>query len=487
MITRIKINGFKSLLNTDLYLGPFTCIAGENAAGKSNFFDAIVFLSHLADKTILEAAKSIRCESQKHLSIKDIFFRHGDKSYSTMEFEIDLLVPKSAEDDLGQIATASVSALKYRLVLQYNEVESSSTQLPIQIIEESLSPMTRINAKKSMGFEHSRDWRESVLFGSKSTNIISTQSGKIKLHQDTKGKEKHGGRAAEFVAQKMPRTLLSTVTAESPTAFMVRQEMRNWKLLQFEPSYLRNPSSFHDVHSAKVDEHGGNLPATLTRLAQKDYGDVFYRLTNLLKGLVKDVASIEIDKDEKRELLTLMVTFRNGLRLPAQSLSDGTLRFIGLGIVQEDNNNPLICMEEPENGINPKKITAIVDLLQGLAFNPNMAIDEDSNPLRQIIINTHSPRLVEMMPEDSLYMARNSEVFSEELDSVVNYTEFIILPNTHRAKVNNDDIHTVSLGDIKGYLDGNIYDDLHSRRLYKNVRANVMDQEALLDEEPTLF
>ena len=76
MITRIKINGFKSLLDTELYLGPFTCIAGANAAGKSNFFDALMFFAHLADKTILEAAKSIRSEEQKHSNIKDIFFSY---------------------------------------------------------------------------------------------------------------------------------------------------------------------------------------------------------------------------------------------------------------------------------------------------------------------------------------------------------------------------------------------------------------------------
>ena len=361
----------------------------------------------------------------------------------------------------------------------------SGSQLPIQIIEETLSPMTRDDAKKSIGFEHSNEWRNSVLFGRKSSTVISTQDGKIKLHQDTQGKR--GGRAAEFIAQKMPRTLLSTVTAESPTAFLVRQEMRNWKLLQFEPSYLRNPNSFHDIHSASVDEHGGNLPATLIRLAQKNSEDVFCQITNQLKGLVKDVACIDVDKDEKRELLTLMITFKSGLRLPAQSLSDGTLRFIGLGVVQEDNNNPLICMEEPENGINPKKISAIVDLLQRLAFNPDMEIDEESNPLRQIIINTHSPRLVEMMPEDSLYMACNSEIFNEEMHSIVNYTEFVILPNTYKTRVYNDNIRTVRLGDIKGYLDGNVYDYLNRPRSYKNVRANVKEQEELLNGEPTLF
>lgn len=74
MITRIKINGFKSLMDTELFFGPFTCIAGANGIGKSNLFDAFVFLSHLADNTVLQAAKSIRSENQKHSDIRDMFF-----------------------------------------------------------------------------------------------------------------------------------------------------------------------------------------------------------------------------------------------------------------------------------------------------------------------------------------------------------------------------------------------------------------------------
>ena len=75
MITRIKINGFKSLLDTELFFGPFTCIAGANATGKSNLFDAIAFLSKLSDNSILQAAKSIRSEDQKHSNMKDIFLK----------------------------------------------------------------------------------------------------------------------------------------------------------------------------------------------------------------------------------------------------------------------------------------------------------------------------------------------------------------------------------------------------------------------------
>ena len=62
MITRLKVNGFKNLVDVDLRFGPFTCIAGINGVGKSNLFDAIRFLSALASRPLTEAALSIRAE-----------------------------------------------------------------------------------------------------------------------------------------------------------------------------------------------------------------------------------------------------------------------------------------------------------------------------------------------------------------------------------------------------------------------------------------
>jgi len=44
MIIRIKVKGFKNLVDVDVRFGPFTCVAGVNGVGKSNLFDAIRFL-----------------------------------------------------------------------------------------------------------------------------------------------------------------------------------------------------------------------------------------------------------------------------------------------------------------------------------------------------------------------------------------------------------------------------------------------------------
>lgn len=450
MITRIKINGFKSLVDCELYLGPFTCIAGANAIGKSNFFDALSFLSNLADKTIIEAAKSVRSENQKHSNIRDIFFRSGANYMSQISFEVDMIVPKLGIDDLGQTAESKITSLKYILELKLND--ESSDKEPIEILKEVLKPITLGDAKKSIYFEHKNEWLNSAILGRRAgTPFISTNEGIIKLHSDSK-ENKRGGRATEFTAKKMPRTLISTVTAESPTAFLARQEMRNWTMLQFEPSALRQPNSIYEVKNAVITANGLNLPATLFRLnSEKKEKDVYQGLTNKLKGLVEDVSEISVDKDEKRDLLTLQIKFKSGLTLPAQSLSDGTLRFLGLAIIEEDSSGSrLICMEEPENGINPRKIQEMVELLEGMATDTNFSVDED-NPLRQVIINTHSPGVVSAVGDESLYLAKSKESFHVEFNKKITYTSFSALMNTWKTK--NSLAEKTSLGEITAYLD----------------------------------
>lgn len=484
MITRIKIDGFKSLVNCDLYLGPFTCIAGANAIGKSNFFDAISFLSKLADKTIIEAAKSVRSENQKHSNIHDIFYRNGNKYLTQMSFEVDMLIPESGIDDLGQTAEATITSLRYILHLRFNQ--EAGEKEPIEIEKEELLPITQTNTKQNIFFDYEKEWISSVLKGRRSTKnpFISTDGEKIKLHQDG-----NKGRTTEFIAEKMPRTLLSTVTAESPTAFLARQEMRNWMMLQLEPSALRQPNEIYEVKNAEITANGLNLPATLFRLHNdKKDKDVYQILTNRLKDLVEDVVEISVDKDEKRDLLTLLIRFRGGLALPAQSLSDGTLRFLGLAIIEEDNTGSrLICLEEPENGINPKKIKEMVSLLEGMATDTEFVVDEN-NPLRQVIINTHSPIVVSSVPEDSLYLAKNKECFIEAFGKKVSYTGFSALDGTWKTNLpENQLVEMTTFGEIQDYLDKSYIsseNDLQKMKRIQNQKKKTVAENIYLSELP---
>ncbi|MFN5848337.1 MAG: AAA family ATPase, partial [Chitinophagales bacterium] len=365
-------------------------------------------------------------------------------------------------DDSGQAAKASITSLRYSLSLKLNQDETSNN--PIQIVKEELEPISIGNIKKLIFFENSKEWLKSAAWGRRANSpFISTLNDKVKLHSDAQ--EKKQGRTTEYSVEKMPRTFLSTVTAESPTAFLVRYEMRNWMLLQFEPSALRQPNTIFEINNAKVTENGHNLPATLYRLNNTGEKDVYQNITNQVKDLVTNIKDVDVDKDDKRDLLTLQVKFKDGLILPAQSLSDGTLRYLGLAVINEDNKNSgLICMEEPENGINPSKIDAIVELLENIATDTSLEINTD-NPLRQVIINTHSPIVVSSVSADSLYLASEKEVYSEYFKKKIKHTTFSAIKGTWKTQVLG--IPETTLGEIDVYL--GIFEKNDYKEAYQNL------------------
>jgi AAA15 family ATPase/GTPase len=50
MITRLEVDGFKSLRNFAVDLEPLTVFVGPNSAGKSNILDALELLSPLSSR-----------------------------------------------------------------------------------------------------------------------------------------------------------------------------------------------------------------------------------------------------------------------------------------------------------------------------------------------------------------------------------------------------------------------------------------------------
>jgi predicted ATPase len=77
------------------------------------------------------------------------------------------------------------------------------------------------------------------------------------------------------------------------------------------------------------------------------------------------------------------------LPLPAQRLSDGTLRFLALAaILLQPDPPPLVCLEEPELGMHPDMIRIVA----------GMIVDAASRT--QLIITTHSEHLLTALQDD---------------------------------------------------------------------------------------
>lgn len=436
MLTRLAVSGFKNLVDVDVKFGPFTCIVGTNGVGKSNLFDAITFLSYLAEHPLQEAALMVRDEQSKTGDLRSLFTRTGDAHEIRMSFEAEMIVPQQGTDDLGQTANASITFLRYKLVLGYEESSTISTSGRLVLLSEELIHINRGDAAKKLGFANSPKWRDSVITGRRTTPFISVveQSGPAIIQRHQEGNQ---GRTWKYSVATLTRTVLSASNAiEASTALLARQEMQSWRLLQLEPGALRKPDRFMDP--PRLGSDGSHLPATLYRLARQDgperEAEHFAQVGNRLAELNEDVRRVRIDRDDKRELLTLEIEDRSGTRHSARALSDGTLRFLALTVIEQDTQfGGVLCLEEPENGIHPARIRAMLRLLQEIATDPSVPIGPN-NPLRQVIINTHSPSVVKLIPEDCLIIAERANIIAGPEQKMVSRVRFSAVPGTWRTQ-----------------------------------------------------
>lgn len=445
MLTRLKIEGFKNLRGVDLRFGPLTCIAGQNGVGKSNLFDAIELLSNLASMPLLKAATKVRGTGGRLSGIQQLFGRYGGAE-SVIRLSAEMIVPRQVNDDFDRPAEATATCLRYTVELALRPGEAEHQGPALQLQEEELVALSLDTATRELKFLPNKPWRERYLKGpgSRSSPFIETlPDGAIKLWGDKGG----GGRPFAVPAAKSPQTVLSGVIASThPTALAARREMQSWRMLQLEPSALRAPDEFGD--EARVSSTGGHMPNALRRIGCQA------ELANLLSDLIPGVLAIGVDSDEARQQRVLRVKLRDRHDYDASSLSDGTLRFIALGLLGLDPlTTGLVCLEEPENGIHPLRVPEMMRLVQSLA--EDMPVDSvndvaarSASP-RQVIINTHSPLVVKDLAEDTLLMADTLRQQGRE------WITFKALPGTWRAE-GLQPPQLVSHGSLTAYLGGEL-------------------------------
>lgn len=465
MLTRLEAHGFKNLLNFSLDFGPLTCIAGPNAVGKSNIIDAIRFLSLLSDHSMLEAALQLRGGEPETSDIEDLFWTDGDRRLDRIELAAEMIVDAEVKDDFGRPAQATSSFLRYEVEIGYRPPSPArGLHGDLVLLDERLEYIAQRDAHKHLKFPHSAQrFRKGVVYndryGGPFISSRTNDEGKteIQVHQDGGSR---GPSGETSLAEAAPKTIVATTnTSSTPTVLAAKREMQSWRLLALEPSAMRQPDRFQSEQ--KITPHGGHLPATLYRLgggfseeSEEDEGEpqpdgdvVYAEIASRLADLVP-VRSVDVDKDDQRRRLTLLVTEESGIQLPARSLSDGTLRFLALSVMAADSQlRGVICMEEPENGIHPARMDAMVELLRSFAVDPEREVSSD-NPMRQVIVATHSPPFVQLQDKADVVFAVESKLKAED-GSPKRTVQCLPLDETWRAE---DTERSVGLGHIIAYL-----------------------------------
>jgi len=391
MLVALEVENFKSIREARLRLGAVTCLIGHNGTGKSNLFDAIGFLSSLADRSLCEAAGQVRRAGDRSLSPLDLVFQRDPQR--CIRFSADMIVPLEVEDDFGLPAKPSITLLTYGLTLKYLP-ESDR----LVVASESLERVKLGDFKRFTRFVSTPAFHRSVARGRRHGPLISTRAEdrKILLHGDG------GSRGRPAPVGKSPLTVVGgTNTSDYPTVLAAKREMSSWRILHLEPSAMRTPDSRAAV--PHVSASGARISATLNSLIRHN-PNAKAEVLNRLRDLNADIVDLEVRANDARNQLALRARIRGVENwLYGRSLSDGTLRYLALAVMLVDSEDrALLCIEEPENGIHPSRVPGLIELLRDYAVDPAEAVAPDDNSLRQVIVNTHSPEVARQYSVDEL-------------------------------------------------------------------------------------
>jgi predicted ATPase len=92
MLTRLEVDGFKSLRDFEIDLEPLTVLVGPNGAGKSNILEALGLIARLGEHRPEEALKLGRGRAS------DQFWRHGEESAQGMSLVLEAIEPDRNEE-----------------------------------------------------------------------------------------------------------------------------------------------------------------------------------------------------------------------------------------------------------------------------------------------------------------------------------------------------------------------------------------------------
>ena len=171
---------------------------------------------------------------------------------------------------------------------------------------------------------------------------------------------------------------------------------------------MRRPDRY--TQAPGIASNGAHIPATLQYIGTTMPGSTTEQALATIASRLSDlvpVTAVRVRQDDVRQLLSLELEERSGFAPPANSVSDGTLRFLALAALAEGSAEGVFCMEEPENGIHPANLEAMNLLLHDIAVDPTEPVGNE-NPMRQIVVATYSPYFVQLQHESELVLAKKA-------------------------------------------------------------------------------
>ena len=388
MLNRLRVRGYKSLCALDVELKPLTLLFGPNAAGKSNFLDAVQLLSRLATSRTLKEAFEPPCRGKPLES-----FTMGAGGIKGLRKQERLAF--SIEADL-HISEAVAKAIDREILeMRRPAGAGNSGKVPAHVRERRLRYRLEVEMLPSSGLLRATDEYLAALNASgmpkRRAPFIERQGQHVRLRREGQARPTDYERYLDRAILSMPH-----YAPHYPHLAAARRELESWQFFYFEPRE-RMRAATAAKEARHVGPMGEELAAFLITLKTRQPRQ-FHALEKALRMLLPDVDGIETEVNDLGE-----AEFRlreNGVAIPARVLSEGTLRLLGLLALSGAEDSPsLVGFEEPENGVHPRRIELIADLLKASSQSGET----------QYIVTTHSPILPDLLPDDALFVVQRSK------------------------------------------------------------------------------
>ncbi|MDD2676617.1 MAG: AAA family ATPase [Methylacidiphilaceae bacterium] len=394
MLNRIKIRGYKSLRDVEVRLQPLSVLFGPNAAGKSNFLDALQLLSKTASSRTLKEAfeppyrgKPLESFSFPENGLKGLLAQGSARFRIEADFTLskavvdgvnkqvrDLRRPSDSGSSSASTPERAQEAVRERDLRYCIEIEMLPKSGILRVVDEYLAALNRKGEPTG-----NRD------------PFLSRRDNRLHLRLE-------GQAHPTYLDLYLDHSILSLphYPPYYPHLVAARQELESWLFFYFEPrERMRAANPVKEVRH--IGLMGEELPAylnTLKALEPRQFGAV----EKALHTILPQIESIDVEVNDLGEVELRLK--EAGILIPARVLSEGTLRILGMLALTGAKEPPsLVGFEEPENGIHPRRIELIAEFLK----------TRSSLGQTQYIVTTHSPILPDLIPDDSLFVVQKSE------------------------------------------------------------------------------
>jgi predicted ATPase len=320
ILSRIHIEGFKSIREADIELRPLNILIGANGAGKSNFLGVFKLLNAIVEKRL--------------------------RDYSGSE----------GSDRL----------------LHYGKKQTEEIALMLDFDAQVLFPDYKNSISQAVGYLCKLTPRGDILvFNNEDLYTVDSDSKRDHWFNANNNRETH-----VFALPNLGTHPTETIREIINPFF---QTCRVYHFNDTTPeARIRQPSNLNDNEYLRAN--GANLPAFLYLLRER-HADYYTRIVKVIQLAAPYFDDFRL-RPNPLNPNTIRLEWREKASddyFDAYDLSDGTLRFICLvTLLTQPSPPPVIIIDEPELGLHPYALNLLANLLRSAAAHTQVIVSTQS-------------------------------------------------------------------------------------------------------------